>query len=124
LCFPHKTEYKPVTTKMEPIALHSQVQKTIYHVRLQRWKRERLKMMHYIYVFADTNFVLLILMTFTSQFLFDNLFTYKQKLKNILVYQKKYAYEGRQKKGQLYVAVKFARDKIIHLYNVLVIIWY
>jgi hypothetical protein len=45
LCFPHKTEYKPVTTKMEPIALHSQVQKTIYHVRLQSWKRERRKMM-------------------------------------------------------------------------------
>jgi hypothetical protein len=66
LCFPHKTEYKPVTTKMEPIALHSQVQKTIYHVRLQSWKRERLKMMHYIYVFAHTNFVLLILMTFTN----------------------------------------------------------
>jgi hypothetical protein len=40
LCFPHKTEYKPVTTKMEPIALHSQVQKTIYHVRLQSWKRD------------------------------------------------------------------------------------
>lgn len=25
LCFPHKTEYKPMTTKMEPIALHSQI---------------------------------------------------------------------------------------------------
>lgn len=40
LCFPHKTEYKPRTTKMEPITLHSQVQKRNYHVRLRNWKNK------------------------------------------------------------------------------------